>query len=277
MSGDQDLLERATRALRESSTPSAQELAEGKAVLLWAQRAAQKKKRTRTLRWVLPLAAVLTAGSALAATEQIERVARAVVEIFTPAEPRRDERRRLTSRPTTSAPSTPTPAPIAPVQPAVEPPSEAPTAGVDAATATPEPPRSGDASRTSRTPRTPRAVTPAPVTDSRVPEAEPAPAPAPAEGNGQPPSDADLARYREAHNAHFRERDFSAALAAWDVYLHEFPQGTFVIEARYNRAICLVRLGRKDQARYALRPFAHGEIGRGYRQAEAKKLLEALE
>src|SRR5690606_24498905 len=56
-----------------------------------------------------------------------------------------------------------------------------------------------------------------------------------------PPSP--LERYRRAHELHFGKRDFAAALAAWDDYLRAAPHDTFALEARYNRAVCLVRLG----------------------------------
>jgi TolA-binding protein len=83
------------------------------------------------------------------------------------------------------------------------------------------------------------------------------------------------ALYETAHQAHFAARAPAAALPAWDAYLAEFPDGRFALEARYNRAICLVRLGRHDAARAALQPFANGEAG-GYRQQDAIALLDAL-
>lgn len=86
--------------------------------------------------------------------------------------------------------------------------------------------------------------------------------------------DGDLADYRKAHGVHFRGGDASAALAAWDDYLTANPDGRFVAEAAYNRAITLVRLGRKREAGEALAPFAAGEMG--YRRDEAAKLREAL-
>lgn len=78
-----------------------------------------------------------------------------------------------------------------------------------------------------------------------------------------------------AHQAHFVDHDFGAALRAWDAYLGAAPAGRFAPEARYNRALCLVRLGRKGEAESALRPFADGAYG-GYRRDEAKALIEAL-
>ena len=84
-----------------------------------------------------------------------------------------------------------------------------------------------------------------------------------------------LSLYRAAHRTHFGEGDPAASLRAWDAYLRADPSGRFSVEARYNRAICLVRLGRRAQARAALAPFARGAYG-GYRQREASELLEAL-
>ena len=81
--------------------------------------------------------------------------------------------------------------------------------------------------------------------------------------------------YRRAHQAHFTEHDPARALGLWEAYLREAPRGRFAVEARYNRALCLVRLGRHAEARAALEPFAKGAVG-SYRQHEAAELLEAL-
>ena len=83
--------------------------------------------------------------------------------------------------------------------------------------------------------------------------------------------------YRKAHELHFHGGDPAAALAAWDAYLAAEPDGRFSIEARYNRALVLVRLGRYAEAREALAPFARGETAPpGYRRAEAEQLVERL-
>jgi hypothetical protein len=81
--------------------------------------------------------------------------------------------------------------------------------------------------------------------------------------------------YGEAHRAHFVVRDPADALRGWDAYLAAYPDGRFALEARYNRAISLVRLGRRAEARAALAPFAEGKH-QGYRQTEARELLDAL-
>ena len=81
--------------------------------------------------------------------------------------------------------------------------------------------------------------------------------------------------YRAAHRAHFEQRDYGAALTSYERYLSAAPSGRFALEASYNRALCLARLGRADQAVRALQPFAQGRFG-SYRQREAASLIEAL-
>jgi len=86
------------------------------------------------------------------------------------------------------------------------------------------------------------------------------------------------ALFSEAQALHFKAKDPARALAAWDRYLASQADAgwtTLVPEARYNRAICLVRLHRTGEARAALRPFAGGTWG-GYRQQEARALLDSL-
>jgi hypothetical protein len=85
------------------------------------------------------------------------------------------------------------------------------------------------------------------------------------------------AAYRRAHELHFRGADPAAALAAWDDYLRVDPSGRFAAEARFNRAIDLIRLGRYDQARAALAPFARGDEPNGYRHDDAQRLLDRLD
>lgn len=85
----------------------------------------------------------------------------------------------------------------------------------------------------------------------------------------------ELALYEVAHQAHFVAKDPSAAFAAWSEYLRQMPRGRFAVEASYNRALCLVRLGRKSEAKLALEPFARGAYG-SYRRDEAAALLGQL-
>jgi hypothetical protein len=79
--------------------------------------------------------------------------------------------------------------------------------------------------------------------------------------------------YGRAHAAHFASDDPARALGLWDAYLRGFPAGVFVPEARFNRALCLLRLGRREAAVVALRPFANGAFG-DYRVREARSLID---
>jgi hypothetical protein len=106
------------------------------------------------------------------------------------------------------------------------------------------------------------------VIPSAVPTSEPP---------SETPSDAAEARaYGRAHRVHFVVDAPARALAAWDAYLGAYPRGVFAPEARYNRALCLIRLERFAEAARALRPFAKGHL-EGYRREEARMLLDWLQ
>lgn len=85
-----------------------------------------------------------------------------------------------------------------------------------------------------------------------------------------------LSVYQRAHQSHFKEQDFAEALRAWNLYLRLDPGGPLALEARYNRALALLRLGRTLEAREALQPFARGEYGE-YRRREATQLSEHID
>ncbi|MCW5809150.1 MAG: hypothetical protein KIT31_42745, partial [Deltaproteobacteria bacterium] len=109
----------------------------------------------------------------------------------------------------------------------------------------------------------------------------PAPAPAPAPRRIAPPAPKPAIAevevlYRRAHELHFRNGDRSAALAAWDAYLAAEPSGRFSVEARFNRALVLVRLARYAEALAALEPYARGDVEGGYRRDEAAALVDRL-
>jgi hypothetical protein len=87
------------------------------------------------------------------------------------------------------------------------------------------------------------------------------------------PTEADV--YARAHRLHFDGRNPAGALAAWDEYLRRYPDGRFAPDARYNRAIDLLRLQRWGDARAALQPFADGAYG-GYHRDDARGLLRSL-
>jgi hypothetical protein len=82
--------------------------------------------------------------------------------------------------------------------------------------------------------------------------------------------------FARAHALHFHGADPAAALTAWNDYLRAFPAGRFAPEARYNRAIDLLKLGRIAEAREALQPFVDGAFG-NYRRDEARAILRSIE
>jgi TolA-binding protein len=92
----------------------------------------------------------------------------------------------------------------------------------------------------------------------------------------KPPAEPEIAAFRAANDLDIKQRNLGAALSAYRLYLRDYPNGRFVPEARYNVAIILVKLGKRDEARQALTPFASGKYG-AHRQQRAAKLLQALE
>jgi hypothetical protein len=95
------------------------------------------------------------------------------------------------------------------------------------------------------------------------------------EDTAQSETEPQLEAYRNAHRTHFDSGDARKALATWDRYLADFPSGAFVDDARFNRALCLIRVGRIAEAQHALAPFAESPRGT-YRQTEAASLLRGL-
>lgn len=124
-------------------------------------------------------------------------------------------------------------------------------------------------------------VAPPPPLVAPITSAPPAPArvtapaaPAPAAADSDTPAEP---LYRAAHQLHFHGGDPIITLRAWDAYLAAEPRGRFAVEARYNRALTLIRLRRYDEARAQLLPFASGAVEpAGYRQTEAGELIERL-
>jgi hypothetical protein len=90
-----------------------------------------------------------------------------------------------------------------------------------------------------------------------------------------PPLTPDLNAYSVAHRLHFTNGDYAGALTAWNSYLAHFPHGTFAPEARLNRAVCLARLGRTQEARTQLQAIAKDKTG-SY-GAQARRLLAAMD
>jgi len=296
-----DLLARATRALRETTDEPEPRSGLTRARVLDGAERRYAPRRTRALRWAIILAGGLFASSALARVAhywpEIKRALSLESAVAVPdagAKPRRPgapskPKPRAEPQPNVLAreegvhPATagePAPSPIqnddavappnaAPVQPL------APSAGAASAA-----PRARDKRGLKREPASPSessapaaqledksALEPAGTKGSGEAAPNQAKSPAPAVES------AELALFRRAQRLHVA-RD-PAALGAWDDYLRVAPRGPLAPEARYNRALSLVWLGRTAAARAALEPFARGAFG-DYRRRDAQRLLEAL-
>jgi hypothetical protein len=295
MSGNEPL-DRAVRALRETGeTPEADVARTRARVLDTLQRGERRGRRTF---WVLlPIAAVLATSTALARNTEVGRRAwTAVAEAvgiappaprsLPPVAPRRGlaERSGAAGEAAESRAAVPPPegaAAPAPVEKIAEPETEpgafdhgAPGLGKELSSRS-----SREAATPSAMGRRPRGSVPAPAVPvptavNPLPEATRPEAPA-----ASAPNEAEVAAlelYKNAYRLHFVEQRYRAALAAWDEYLRSAPAGRLVVEARYNRAIALARLGRRAEAEAALTPFARGEVSGGYRAQEARDLLDAL-
>lgn len=239
-----DLLEAATRALRDEHEGEGEGARFTRARVMASLHGGKIKRRTRWA-FLLPIAACLLAGTAFgAATGRLPvllQVAKRLVGVDAAPPPARSH--AATSSKSTAASVVAT----------------APSVDVSAAPAS------------------------APVPSVPPPTVAPSPAPAVASTAAAHPAapssaafrDPDGDLYRLAHEAHFVSHDYARALQAWEAYLTAAPSGRFAVEARYNRAICLLRLGRNAEARKALEPFASAANG-AYRQSEARALLSEL-
>jgi hypothetical protein len=239
-----DLLSRAARSLQEETEGPSSAARFTRLRVMASLRETQVKRRTQTV-LLLPFAACLAAtaawGMAAGVVPDIRSSITRALGIDPPPEP--------------APPPKPKPAPRKP------PLQRAPEAPAPLENAVPAPP-------------------PAPI-EELAPEPSVRPAPAriltidPRKHPKTAASDPAHELYRAAHEAHFVAHDCARALAGWEAYLRAAPSGQLAVEARYNRALCLVRLGRSEQARSALEPFARGSAG-SYRQREAAGLLEVL-
>jgi len=274
-----DFLSKATRELRETGEAPPSEVDAVRARIMSTMRKSARRP-SRTMLWVLPIAAVLAASTALATSGSgLRRVwhellgrahlvaDRPAVEAPAPSFPRAQVEPLTPSVPSAQVVEpTPTelPASPAPVAAPVELPSAPAVANEPAPGPVAEAPKS--APKAAARPSASRPERDAPATETiNTPD---------------PEADRDagtLVLYKKAHRLHFQEQNWAQALDAWNEYLREQPNGTLSVEARYNRALALVRLGRRDEARAALTPFARGEVAGGYRASEAKSLLSALE
>jgi hypothetical protein len=248
-----DLLARATRALREESSGDDASAQLTRARVMSSLADGRVRHRTRVA-FLLPIAATFAAATAFgAAGGRAGRALDAVARVFGVHQ----DGPNVKAKPPTSR------------RPA------GPNAAATATSAEPVEPRPPEAIAPPPPESSPVAVAAAssPVATTVAGERSRAPASGSA---GAPSRDPAFELYRTAHRAHFQEHDSARALSAWNDYLRAAPNGSFAMEARYNRGLCLVRLSRAAEARSALEPFAKGRYG-GYRQAEAQKLIDALD
>jgi hypothetical protein len=219
----------------------------------YTERRILESVRTRTrmpkVFWLVPVAAAFVVTGAFA-DEIGGRLADLTTRLFAESDP-------IDTAPSSSASS----AVRAPHAPPPVAPSTSPSAAPAPSVSVPSEPIAPRAA--------PPSVVP-PLASTNVAPARQAPSSPPATEVAD-----ELVIYKEAHRAHFIHHDYESALAGWDRYLAAAPRGTFALEARYNRAIALYRLGHRDAALEALRPFADGAYGR-YRRDEAREVIEKL-
>jgi len=263
-----DRLDRAMRELRELETGKNPDSEETLHRVL-ARRRADRRAWRRSVRLWLPIAAVLAVSTAAVARWGSFGGTRASLPVNGNL-----ELAPSAARPPASAPFAVVPAEPSPAEP---PPAPSSSEGVSVEPPPPSlleaPLRPAPSSRIA--PSQAGRVIAAPPAASSAPAAEPVPVeapPAPAPENAAP-TDSDV--YARAHRLHFDGRDPAAALAALDDYLLRFPSGRFAPDARYNRAIDLLKLRRYAAARAALQPFADGAFG-GYHRDDARELLRTI-
>jgi hypothetical protein len=212
----------------------------------------KRERRARLVRFALPIAATFFASAALAATDvgrtRVQEVFNRVEQLFSSAERAPAARTQpLRKRDAASEVLTPA-APALPRGPVVVE-SPAPVVSLD------------------ELPLAPRGLEPsAPRPDGTARNVVP---------RGVASASPDLAAYRRAHALHFHGSNPAAAIAAWDAYLAQFPTGTFVPEARINRAVALARIGKRRDAERALDSIAGDETD-DYGRTRANSLREAL-
>jgi hypothetical protein len=260
-----DVLSRATRALREETAGDDASARFTRSRIMASVTDERVKRRTRWA-FLLPIAATFVAASAYgAATGKTHEALLAVVHALGIHRSEPPPAPRVSHGPAPSAAVAPVAEAMPPAPPPAPPDTAAPPPVVEAPSPV-EPPAL--AAALPPHPKAPRS--PAPDSAALAPSPRPS-----ASAEGTHAADPTLDLYRTAHQAHFVDRDYGRALAGWNAYLKAAPAGTLAPEARYNRALCLVRLGRADEARAALTPFATGQYGT-YRREDAQKLIDAL-
>jgi TolA-binding protein len=264
----EERLDEAFRAMRAEVSGEADEADRTLARVL-ATRRAKEDRRRRTWMYLLPIAAVLAGSTAWAAASG--RVS-SLWEVRSPSttEVAVNDAPAPTSTPAMSAPSMAnTAADAVETEPTRdEKKDEEDTAKKD--------PTSEEAPPKAMATTIPHAKEPSIRGDAA--SAQPAASASPIASAAAPPKFNPLAEDKADFQAAYRIHagaSPAAAVDAWNGYLGKHPNGRFVPEARYARAVALVRSGQSAAAREALRPFAESSPG-GYRREDARQLLESL-
>ena len=249
-----DSLLEATQALRELGEQDSQASQLTRARVIAGVRQRQRKQLRRSI-FAIPLAALAIGSVAVAATggylpSPVQRWVTQVTGI-TPKPPQHPKSKvaRAPTQGTALAESIPSVTPAGDLRPS----EPAPVISSSPLALAPEPSAKEVA------------VTPAGASDKLR-----------AKAGDSPITEAEFERYRLAHEAHFVKKDPAAALAAWSDYLAHAPSGHLAVEARYNQALCLLKLGRTQEARRSLAPFVAGTYG-AYRRQEAQTLIATLD
>lgn len=256
-----DPLQDAVNALRETTSGEESGSARYTRARVLGTVRLQKRRRVIHVAFALPLAAILIGSAAWATSDQhlpafVQRVSVALgLSHAPPASSRRVKSPAVAHQP--AQPSS-TPSPVAPIKPAVARENAVET-GLKRADLPP------DTSLVGRSANNASSTVPKPIKPS-----------VPLLPRDSHLTEVELSLYESAHHAHFVTKDYGTALTAWQEYLRLAPHGRFTVEANYNRALCLLRLGQTQAAREALEPFAKGVYG-NYRQAEASALLGQLD
>ena len=276
--------ERSIRALREEGNRPAPQARLTRERILADIR---PKARRRRAIWLIPVAALLAGSTVLAATGRLPEAFHAAARALG-LEGRKEEPKESTAQKSArTKPSSPPESPLAssesvvraapaPAEPEAPPPTaQAEASGTavrsDAGTAKRAAKRAVAGGSAVATSSAVAAAAGPPAHDEPAPSSAPPAAGASSEGVDDQGT---LALYRRARKLQLDQKP-AEALAAWDAYLAAEPRGPLSVDARYGRALCLLRLGRKQEARAALEPFASGKYGT-YRQSEARALLDAM-
>jgi outer membrane biosynthesis protein TonB len=282
-----DLLERMTKALRDEGgkDPSPE-----RSSLVRARVLSQNKRRAQLRpqgmwQWAAVVCLGFFVSTAMAHVIKVQLPR--VIEAFRDEPPAPAPLPKAAKRPRPAQPvqpkaavPEPAPAPSEPVQVA-EP--TAPSANAEPSVPPQQQPAPARKPRPAKTaPRpSPKKPAPAPAETALaavLPEDEPPPTPSvpppsAAPAKPQAAESAELALFRRAQSLHLAKD--TKAIEAWDAYLRVAGTSPLAPEARYNRALGLVRANRFTEAKNALAPFAQGKYGK-YRREEAQALMARL-